>query len=124
MFRRIHRPVFHFGARRVFPQKVAAFPIPRVFASRSEFKHGVLDVKRPITGKQWFLEHFSAALSLSHSVADRRLTSEHRETELLQPDNPAGSVGLSIILLIGSHKGGFGFSERHGVVESIEHVLF
>lgn len=105
--------------KRVGRQRLVA-----VFARGPEFKHGVRDVKRPITGNQWFLEHFSAALSLSHPVADRRLTSEHRETELLQPDNPAGSVGLSIILLIGRHKGCFGFSERHGVVQGIEHVLF
>lgn len=33
-----------------------------VLAGRSEFKHGVLDVKLPKTGNQWFLEHFPAPL--------------------------------------------------------------
>jgi|CXWL01.1.fsa_nt_gi hypothetical protein len=33
-----------------------------MLTSRSKFKHGVLDVKLPKTGNQWFLEHFPAPL--------------------------------------------------------------
>lgn len=35
-----------------------------VFASRSEFKYGTLDLELPETGNQWFLKHFSASFAL------------------------------------------------------------
>jgi hypothetical protein len=116
---RIHRPVLHLGARRIFPKEVVIVPIRRrsdrsrdepaaaiwadisqnvfnasnaegaligtdtrlkrvrrqcfvaVFTSRSELKHGVLDVKLPEPGNQWFLELFSVS-ALGDTAWQRR----------------------------------------------------
>ena len=53
--------------KRVGRQRLVA-----VLAGRSEFKHGVLDVKLPIMGNQWFLEPFSARLSVWRPPSARR----------------------------------------------------